>query len=760
MHYKVIKRTFLLSLICLPVFALADAGNPPKDESIIVKNKVASISFNTATGALESFSDLRNSVQMIDKLKTSSSSPWEIAVDKGSTSRKLDVSDARAFRYYRSDNKHITLVWSDFANLSNPKLKVTVDVMLDDSTAFSKWHIAVSGIKGEKLRRVTFPKLNGLKRRGTEQLAVPIWMGALIENPRGGPAETRHYSWNYPGPLSMQFLALANSESDGLYVACDDTMNYSKQFEFRTDSMHHFGYQMNNFPSYDDTLSGYNLPYNATIGFFKGDWLSAAMIYREWGTKQRWCRESRFKNDLKNSWVAGTALWEWNRGKSNNVLSPAVSLKKRLDLPVSVLWHWWHASPYDDGFPEYFPPKEGAASFKDALANADKEGVKAIVYMNSFQWGTSTQSYTKEDASRWAVKDINGNTAAHVFNIFTHHSLTPMCIATPFWKNKYAALADKAINEFHTGGIYMDQACLHFKCYDESHGHAIGGGNYWVKNFGILTHQIRSANTTHDNITLAGEGCGEGWLPFLDAMLTLQVSKERYAGIDGTETIPLFQAVYHQYGITFGSYSSLVSPPYDESWPQKDAPKNPEQLLSPAFNEQFLMEQARSFVWGMQPTIANYHDSLSVKRKEEIDYLLDLAKIRYHALNFLLYGKFIRLPNIQIPTKEINISRLSVYAGQKDRVTSFKEKVPTVYCSAWKADNDAVGIALAGIDHRETPIQFNVQAAQYGLPRSGRVYLINSAGRKLLQTYKNGDINIHYMLPPLGICVLEISADT
>ena len=27
---------------------------------------------------------------------------------------------------------------------------------------------------------------------------------------------------------------------------------------------------------------------------------------------------------------------------------------------------------------------------------------------------------------------------------------------------------------------------------------------------------------------LAGEGCGEGWLPYLDLMLSLQVSRERY----------------------------------------------------------------------------------------------------------------------------------------------------------------------------------------------------------------------------------------
>ncbi len=53
------------------------------------------------------------------------------------------------------------------------------------------------------------------------------------------------------------------------------------------------------------------------------------------------------------------------------------------------------------------------------------------------------------------------------------------------------------------------------------------------------------------------------------------------------ETIPFFQAVYHPYGITFGSYSSLVTPPYDELWPEEFAPEKAGQLLDEKFNKQF-----------------------------------------------------------------------------------------------------------------------------------------------------------------------------
>jgi hypothetical protein len=445
----------------------------------------------------------------------------------------------------------------------------------------------------------------------------------------------------------------------------------------------------------------------------------------------------------------------WNRGRSGNVLKPAVELKKRLGLPVNVLWHWWHGCLYDDGFPEYFPPREGEEPFKAAVSKARQEGVRAIVYMNAFQWGTSTQSFEKEGAVKWAVKNEEGKTAAHVFNIFTKHSLTPMCMATAFWKDKYAGLAAEAINGLHTGGVYMDQACLNYICYDKGHDHHAGGGNYWVRNFGMLTNKIRANDHIKEQTVLAGEGCGEPWLPYLDAFLTLQVSKERYAGIGGAATIPFFQAVYHQYGISFGSYSSLVSPPYDELWPRENAPGNQEQPLGEEFNEQFLMEQARSFVWGQQPTIANYHESLATERKTEIDYLVNLVKTRYKGLKYLLHGKFMRPPHTSIPEKSIAISRLSIYAGQGERVTTFHEKVPLLYTSAWKADDGTLGIAVASISDGALPVRFSFPAGDYGIPASGKIYITNAGQRKLLGTYKGGKVDIVNEIPPKGVCIIE-----
>ncbi|HUZ61568.1 MAG TPA: DUF6259 domain-containing protein [Hanamia sp.] len=759
-----LKQILLFFIISSFSPLLVYAHNPiKKDKAVIIGNKGIRFSFDVSSGTLLAFTDMTNTSEVLNNQDMAShGSIWEITLEKYSVVKKLNINNARVFHFTKVNDKSLQLEWSDFSILSNPLFKVTVNIKVDDQEPFSDWHISVTGLHDEKLERVTFPKIGGVKDMGSENLAVPAWMGELIKNPRSikehANGTEKKYSWNYPGLLSMQFLALYNKETQGLYFAANDTMNYFKQFSLVVDSLNNMSYQMNNYPSFDSILKTYILPYNAIIGIFKGDWLSAAFIYRKWAVKQRWCKESMFKQNNNDLWLNKTALWIWNRGESNNVLVPAENIKKQLHLPVNVLWHWWHGCAYDDGFPDYFPPRQGIESFKNAVAQANREGVNAILYMNSFEWGTSTKSFKEDHASRWAVRDINGNMEPHVFNIFTHHSLTPMCMATSFWRNKYSSLADKAINEYSVGGIYMDQACDSYLCYDKDHGHSVGGGNYWVKGFGSLTGQIRANNTSNNKIVLAGEGCSENWLPFLNVFLTLQVSNERYAGVNGPKTIPLFQAVYHQYGVTFGNYSSLVSPPYDALWPEQYAPKHPEQLLNPKYNEQFLMEQARSFVWGMQPTIANYHDFLSTQRSSEIDYLISLAKLRYKVLKYLLYGEFVRAPHIAISNKIIPISRLSIYAGQGDRVKSFQEKVPLLYASAWKANDGSIGIAIASINNDPSQIKFSFDSNSYGLSKRGKIFMITAKDKRFLTSYENGKIKMNFKLPSVGACFLEITS--
>ncbi len=742
---------------------LFSAGCKPHSTGkvISITNGKITLGFSGKTGDLISFRDKSYGQEFLDQ-NISGGSLWEIDIRQGGKTVPVICTAPRNFQYLRSGSRSLILLWNDFPE--NKDLEIRAVIRLDEKQPLSYWKIDVNGLSGKRLAGVVFPIISGIRDLGDEVLAVPSWMGQIMRNPRANLSKIKNrdkkFEWDYPGPLSMQCFALYNKNKCGLYASCNDTLNYRKSFSFALDTMNTLVYKVINYPESDSSLKKYTPSYEAAIGSFKGDWITAAKQYREWAERQNWCRESRFKKGLTPFWLEKTALWIWNRGRSENVLTPAADMKKRLHLPVNVFWHWWHGCSYDDGFPEYFPPREGKKSFIRAMEEAHEKEIRAIVYMNALQWGTSTKSWKTEQASHYAVKDINGHLRSHVYNIFTGNALANMCVATPFWREKYASLAKRAISTYHTDGIYMDQACLNRACYDRDHGHPVGGGNYWVRSFGELTRQIRSGVTKNDSIVLAGEGGGESWLPYLDAFLTLQVSRERYAGIGGWETIPFFQAVYHEYAITYGNYSSLLIPPYDELWPKEFAPKDPLKLLNEDYNKQFMMEQARSFVWGMQPSIANYEKFLASEREEEIGYLISLARVRYRALKYLLYGKFARSPQTDMPEEELKISRLSIYAGKTGKsVTSFLKRFPMVYTGTWQSDDNSMGIALASISEGPYDMSFNFSAGDYGLPEAGEVYLIDSNGRKKITGYADGQIQIRYTLPPKSVCIIEITKE-
>lgn len=172
------------------------------------------------------------------------------------------------------------------------------------------------------------------------------------------------------------------------------------------------------------------------------------------------------------------------------------------------------------------------------------------------------------------------------------------------------------------------------------------------------------------------------------------------------------------------------------------------------------MEQARSFVWGLQPTISNYQKFLAKDRKEEIDYLLNLATVRNLGLKYLLHGRFMRSPEINIPDEELDISRLSIYAGKEGKsVTRFRGRFPLIYTGTWQATDKSIGIAVASISNEPLNISFKINAGNYGLPSSGRVNVIDLKGKRLLKSYSGNEVGIEYRLKPKDLFIIEIEPD-
>jgi hypothetical protein len=257
----------------------------------------------------------------------------------------------------------------------------------------------------------------------------------------------------------------------------------------------------------------------------------------------------------------------------------------------------------------------------------------------------------------------------------------------------------------------------------------VGGGHYWMDGFRTLAADLRRRNGTA--LGLAGEGGGESWLPDLDAFLTLQVSQERYADpSNGWDPIPLFQAVYHEHAITYGTYGSLTYPPYDELWPDSTRPANALTLLDEKYRRQFLLEQARMFVWGMQPTIANLMDEQFSKRAGEIAYLVRLARLRHANREWLQDGAFEIPPASDAPELSFTGSRISIYAARRGGATEVPLRSPAVLTGAWRAKGGAVGIALASIDDQPHDVTLTLDPARHATMRGAELWRVDASGKK------------------------------
>jgi hypothetical protein len=742
---------FALPALASPLAAQA-AG------SIVLENRALRLVLDERDGHVAQLIDRATEYLILDA-SSDTVGLWDLHLASGHVTPRR----AAQFQWTRTgaQGRTLRLTWSGFGAAA-PRMRVIATVSLRGDSAISDWRIRLEGIEGLGVDSVRFPRVTGIGSLGdSEELAVPVWMGQRTREPRrvlaGADGQGRRLEWFYPGQLSLQLLTLYEKDGIGLYVAADDSLAYRKSFALWGDAHGMANYEMVHLPSDPGRSATYAPSYAAIIGTFSGDWFTAAERYRKWGTGQRWARESRLTTGLVPPWVQRTGLWVWNRGRSPGVLEPAAQLQRELGLPVSVFWHWWHNGPYDTSFPDYLPPREGVGPFTAALGAAHSAGLHAIVYMNQRLWCLNTPSWKAENAERFAVHNADGKIRTEVYNIFDPQACATMDVATPGWRNKYAGIADTVLNQYGVDGIYMDQAVLSLMDYSPGHGHPIGGGNYWVEGFRKLAHDIRTR--ARKPVALGGEGTGENWLSELDMLLALQVSMERYAEpTSGWEVIPFFQSVYHAYGITYGSYSSLAYPPYDDLWPAKTMPPNALQPLDRRYSRQFRLEQARSFVWGMQPTIANFLPWQLTERREEIDYALGLARLRNRFPEYLLRGTFLRPPTLDAPEIDVTISRVSIYASRGGGATEYQKRSPAALSGAWRAPDGKVAIMIASIADDSLSLTVQVDPAAYGFTRGGRIFRVDGTSRERLTDFGASTLPVLVRLPSFGTAVLELEA--
>lgn len=698
-------KRLLLTLLVFPLlYACSDR--------VAIDNGKMRLEFDREAATLLSMVDLETGYQYIDT-EVEPQRLWSIiALNEGDV-----ITEPTKVKVRKISSHEVKLAWC-----GSETFTLVARVRLDKHKPLSYWSVEMKDYDGAKVKELVFPYLTNIKAFTNEEIALSNWTGRLYKNIRKTRKSVGRIHQNRP---TMQLTAIYGEEPSGLYIATNDKESYGKAFTFDfRDNL--TDYKMINILEMGAEKSHYRPTYDFILGTLHGNWYDAAQIYREWALQQHWTKNNRLHSGKMNKWFPETDIWVWNRGRSSNVLTEAADLKEYLgDYNVSVLWHWWHNGPYDDAFPEYLPPREGRESFVKAVAEAKAKGINMTPYMNSIQWGESRKSWKEQNIEQYVARKADGSTHAHIYNKFTGNPITPMCMSQEFWREKYSDLCDTVVNDYGCTGVYMDQACLHYWCYNPDHGHSVGGGNYWVKGYLKLVERIRE-KSAEQNPILTGEGSGEDWMGHLDGFLTLEGSRERMSGLSSSSVIPLFNAVYHEHAICFGNFGGFTYPPYDEFWPKEFRAPNTETLLPAKYNTQLRMEQARTFVWGTQPMIVNYHAFARKARPVEMRFIKELVAKRKEYKEYLQYGKMMRAPRLENDyTTEIDIAQMSTY-GYKTKGTNLfphRKAVPMLYSSAWRNKEGNILLTFVNISEEEKTLAFKINSAEYGLGKSGKMYV-------------------------------------
>ena len=516
---------------------------------------------------------------------------WKVeTADKAS----VTMQDMTSFTYTLTEEK-LALFWN------NDSLSVKVQMFVQDRLL--KMDIAVSSQK-QGLNRIFFPVYEGVEKisQDRDYLTLPYQNGFLIKNPVDTLLKTdeevpfwmgwggHKYENDYPAQYSYQFFSYFSPEKKGYYWACEDGNAYIK-----TIGQHYNGEVdgldliFTNYPEDMGTIRYYILPYAYAFCFFHGNWQVPTKLYRDWAGKQKWC--TRLKERKISSRVNEIDFVRINHEhyglgtRSEEFIKTCDMIQKQLDCRLAVHWYGWNKAPkHGDWYPEMADYTNEA--WRTELHQINKRlsdmGVLKLPYVNVHLWDSHLKSFSEENAESVLVVPESRKITDEPWS--EEGNLYAICHANGKFQNKALHTFDRLVREDGFDGIYIDQvgsfnATL---CFGENHGHPIGGGNWWAKEYHDMIGTFREVMP--EGKILTTESCCEVYHDLFDMFLILDTCSQDFGfselcGSDNVDSLPMFAMIYNDSAVAYGSICKFE---------HNDEP--------------FTYNYLRNILWGMVPT--------------------------------------------------------------------------------------------------------------------------------------------------------------
>lgn len=433
------------------------------------------------------------------------------------------------------------LRWRDPLEAQLSGLEVIGTVHVDPQAGQLEWTLSVEKAPAPwALWRVVFPQLAVPDLGADGRLFFPKAAGEV----QGGVwSQAFRFSGTYPsGWTTMQFLAAYNAKG-GLYVGLHDPWGSTKEIVAESrpaEKVVAIGFDH---PVADMGVPGNCFQTRSVWRLLRGDWFDAAMIYRHWVRREaRWFPklgpDGREDTPL---WMRQLAVWALGGGPPAGFVPQLKKFADYLGTPVAVHWYNWHQIPFDNDYPHYFPTHFG---FAEAVKQLQNQGVFVMPYINGRLWDTRDKGREDYQFTSVARPAVSKNEKLEPY-VETYGSkeqdgspvrLGVMCPATELWQDKVRETVLRLFTECGVKGVYIDQvaAAAPTLCFDRTHGHPLGGGQWWTEGYWKLLETLRKQKPADCMITT--ECNAEPYIHLFDGYLTWHW---QYDG-----QVPAFPAVY------------------------------------------------------------------------------------------------------------------------------------------------------------------------------------------------------------------------
>lgn len=195
-------------------------------------------------------------------------------------------------------------------------------------------------------------------------------------------------------------------------------------------------------------------------------------------------------------------------------------------------------------------------------------------------------------------------------------------------------------------------------------------------------------------------------------------------GISGSDPVPLFKILYHDYGLwpaKVTPFSSVIR----EYMTDHDDYQFISEIMNLRYRTAQLAMQGRLLVMQVtqDPALIPYEGiptEIKIELQDEHVYFAAMAALRLLVPQYLIYGRGLRDPDFTVTPATDTLDIVTRYRDVLNIVT-----VPRLVGSAWKdTPNNTIGLVFTNYTPTDTTFSFNFKLANYELNQPGAAYRI------------------------------------